>query len=302
MSDDPGTAQRRQHLRPDGLVVALVGAIFSGVVLQQQGAAERLHWPPPAGPIWMGTTPGGRRLVRRVVRLGDVDGRPVDDDGGRRADPGGPLAGHVQADPLPVPGDLGDTLALQRAEVGRELPGLQALHLSRRIAGHESAPRVPLRCHPGRAATARREGRYHAGMPNHVVVSTLGWSKHSLEDAYAGIAALEFGQADLALHEGWAHIDPSALADGGEPAVRREAQRIQDLVTRLEMKRTAAGNVGLGTADPAEQAPPPGRRLRPGGGARGAGDHHRAAPRGTPRGGRGERACGPSSPSPARGA
>ena len=91
-------------------------------------------------------------------------------------------------------------------------------------------------------------------MPNHVVVSTLGWSKHSLEDAYAAIAGLEFGQADLALHEGWAHIAPSSLADGGEPAVRREAQRIRELVTRLEMKRTAAGNVGLGTSDPAEQA------------------------------------------------
>ncbi len=91
-------------------------------------------------------------------------------------------------------------------------------------------------------------------MPNHVVVSTLGWSKHSLEDAYAAIAGLEFGQADLALHEGWAHIVPSSLADGGEPAVHREAQRIRELVTRLEMKRTAAGNVGLGTSDPAEQA------------------------------------------------
>jgi sugar phosphate isomerase/epimerase len=91
-------------------------------------------------------------------------------------------------------------------------------------------------------------------MPNHVVVSTLGWSKLPLEDAYAAIAGLEFGQADLALHEGWAHIAPSALADGGEPAVRREAQRIRELVARLEMKRTAAANVGLGTPDPAEQA------------------------------------------------
>jgi sugar phosphate isomerase/epimerase len=91
-------------------------------------------------------------------------------------------------------------------------------------------------------------------MPNHVVVSTLGWSKAPLEDAYAAIAGLEFGQADLALHEGWAHLNPSALADGGETAVRREAQRLKDLVARLEMKRTAACNVGLGTADAGEQA------------------------------------------------
>ena len=40
-------------------------------------------------------------------------------------------------------------------------------------------------------------------MPNHVIVSTLGWSKATLEEALAGIASLEFGQADLALHEGW---------------------------------------------------------------------------------------------------
>ena len=90
-------------------------------------------------------------------------------------------------------------------------------------------------------------------MPNHVVVSTLGWSKAPLEDAYAAIAGLDFGQADLALHEGWAHLNPSALADGGAAAGRREAQRLKDLVVRLEMKRTAACNVGLGTADPGEQ-------------------------------------------------
>jgi sugar phosphate isomerase/epimerase len=90
-------------------------------------------------------------------------------------------------------------------------------------------------------------------MPNHVIISTLGWSKRSLEDAFAGIAALDFGQADLALQEGWAHIAPSALADGGPDVVRREGARVRDLVAKHEMKRVSACNVGLGTADPAEQ-------------------------------------------------
>jgi sugar phosphate isomerase/epimerase len=90
-------------------------------------------------------------------------------------------------------------------------------------------------------------------MPNHVIISTLGWSKRSLEDAFAGIAALDFGQADLALQEGWAHIDPSALADGGPGAVEREARRVRDLVAGHEMKRVSACNVGLRTADLGEQ-------------------------------------------------
>ncbi len=43
---------------------------------------------------------------------------------------------------------------------------------------------------------------YHTAMPNHVIVSTLGWSRQPLEAAIAGIAALDFGQAELAVHEG----------------------------------------------------------------------------------------------------
>jgi sugar phosphate isomerase/epimerase len=90
-------------------------------------------------------------------------------------------------------------------------------------------------------------------MPNHVIISTLGWSKQPLEAAIAGIAALDFGQADLALQEGWAHVDPSALADGGSERVRREADRITALIEQHGMKRVSAGNVGLGTAEHAEQ-------------------------------------------------
>ena len=90
-------------------------------------------------------------------------------------------------------------------------------------------------------------------MPNHVIVSTLGWSRQPLEAAIAGIAALEFGQADLAVLEGWAHIAPSALADGGGERVRREADRIRRLLDQHEMRRVSAFNVGLRTDDPAEQ-------------------------------------------------
>ncbi|MGH2350892.1 MAG: sugar phosphate isomerase/epimerase family protein [Chloroflexota bacterium] len=90
-------------------------------------------------------------------------------------------------------------------------------------------------------------------MPNHVIVSTLGWSKQPLKVAIAGIAALDFGQADLAVIEGWAHLNPSALADGGHAHVRQEAARLQDLIRRHEMKRVSACNVGLGTGDLAEQ-------------------------------------------------
>jgi sugar phosphate isomerase/epimerase len=86
-------------------------------------------------------------------------------------------------------------------------------------------------------------------MPNHVIVSTLGWSQRSLEDAIAGIASLDFGQADLALFEGWAHISPVALAAGGRDEVARQAERVAGLIARHAMKRVSAFNVGLGSAD-----------------------------------------------------
>jgi len=83
-------------------------------------------------------------------------------------------------------------------------------------------------------------------MPNHIIVSTLGWSRQPLEAAMAGIAALDFGQADLAVHEGWAHLNPSELA--ASPAqVRRQAERIRGLVAQHQMKRVSAFNVGLGS-------------------------------------------------------
>lgn len=90
-------------------------------------------------------------------------------------------------------------------------------------------------------------------MPNHVIVSTLGWSRRPLEEAIAGIAGLDFGQVDLAVHEGWAHVNPSELVAGGPARVRQEAERIRELIRRHEMKRVAAFNVGLRADSPAEE-------------------------------------------------
>jgi len=90
-------------------------------------------------------------------------------------------------------------------------------------------------------------------MPNHVIVSTLGWSKQPLAAAIDAIGALEFGQVDLALHEGWAHLDPSALVQAGPAGVRRHADQIRQQIERLQMKRVSAFNVGLRAADSAEE-------------------------------------------------
>ena len=91
-------------------------------------------------------------------------------------------------------------------------------------------------------------------MTNRVIVSTLCWSEHSLEQAVANIAALEFGQVDLALHEGWAHLNPSDLAAGGPARVQREVDRIGALIARHGMKRVSALDVALGECSADEQA------------------------------------------------
>jgi len=90
-------------------------------------------------------------------------------------------------------------------------------------------------------------------MPNHVIVSTLNWSEQSLEKAVSTVAALEFGQIDLALHEGWAHVNPSELAARGAGGVMQEAERVRGMIERRGMKRVAAFNVGLGDASLEEQ-------------------------------------------------
>ena len=91
-------------------------------------------------------------------------------------------------------------------------------------------------------------------MPNHVIVSTLNWSRNSLEKAVANVAALDFGQINLALHEGVAHIDPSALAAGGADRVRREAERLSAMIQRHGMKRVTTFDVDLGECSLDDQA------------------------------------------------
>jgi sugar phosphate isomerase/epimerase len=61
----------------------------------------------------------------------------------------------------------------------------------------------------------------------------------------AGIAALEFGQIDLALYQGWAHINPSDLADGGNERVQHEAERVTRLIEQHRMRGVSSVNVGL---------------------------------------------------------
>src|SRR6266542_2119789 len=90
-------------------------------------------------------------------------------------------------------------------------------------------------------------------MPNHVIVSSLGWSRQPLEAAIDAIAALDMGQVDLALHEGWAHLNPSHLADAGPEGVKREADRIRARIEKNQMKRVSAFNVGLRAPSQDEQ-------------------------------------------------
>jgi sugar phosphate isomerase/epimerase len=86
-------------------------------------------------------------------------------------------------------------------------------------------------------------------MANYIIVSTPGWSKQPLEAAVAGIAALGFGQIDLALYQGWTHINPSDLADGGPPEVQRQTDRVTRLIDQHQMRGVVSVNVGLARGD-----------------------------------------------------
>lgn len=90
-------------------------------------------------------------------------------------------------------------------------------------------------------------------MPNHVIVSTLHWPRHTLEEAIASIAALDFGQVDLALYEGQAHLNPSLLATGRARRIQQEADRLTGLIAQHQMKRVTAFTVRLGDAPASEQ-------------------------------------------------
>ena len=63
-------------------------------------------------------------------------------------------------------------------------------------------------------------------MPNHVIVSTLGWGGKTLDAAMAGIAALDMSQVELAVFQAYGDIRPKALADGGATEIASTASCI----------------------------------------------------------------------------
>ena len=83
-------------------------------------------------------------------------------------------------------------------------------------------------------------------MPNHVIVSTLGWAAKSLEAAFAGIGDMEMGQAELAIFQAFGDLRPKALADGGRASVDAAALRIRDALAKNSMKRVATIYTGVG--------------------------------------------------------
>lgn len=85
-----------------------------------------------------------------------------------------------------------------------------------------------------------------------IACSTLAFARRPLEEALAGAASLGFRAVDLAVLEGWAHVDPSWLAAGG---ARRTAS-VARLLARHGLHAVAL-NVGLGDAHGGEL----GRRL-----------------------------------------
>ncbi len=83
-------------------------------------------------------------------------------------------------------------------------------------------------------------------MPNHVIVSTLGWAAKSLEAAFAGIGDMEMGQAELAIFQAFGDLRPKALADGGRASVDAAALRIRDALAKNSMNRVATIYTGVG--------------------------------------------------------
>lgn len=93
---------------------------------------------------------------------------------------------------------------------------------------------------------SQRERRFIA-LPR-TAASALAFSKLPLEEALERIARLGFPYVDLAVHEGWAHLNPSEVAQDVGGTLRR---------VRAALARTGVVpvslNVGLGTSDPDEE-------------------------------------------------
>lgn len=91
-------------------------------------------------------------------------------------------------------------------------------------------------------------------MPNHVIVSTLGWGGKTIEAAMAGVAALEMSQVELAVFQAYGDIRPKALADGGPTEIGASAACVRELmaehgIARVSTLYTGAGDVGLPLAE-----------------------------------------------------
>jgi sugar phosphate isomerase/epimerase len=87
-------------------------------------------------------------------------------------------------------------------------------------------------------------------MPNHVIVSTLGWAGKTLDAAMAGIAALGMSQVELAVFQAYGDIRPRALADGGEREIASTATCVRESlgghgIKQVSTMYTGAGDVGL---------------------------------------------------------
>lgn len=84
-----------------------------------------------------------------------------------------------------------------------------------------------------------------------LAASTLCASRRPFPEALEVLRSLGFGAVDLPLHEGWAHVDPSALADDPAGVTARVLQE-------LDGWEVVALNAGAGTSDADEEL----RRVR----------------------------------------
>lgn len=97
------------------------------------------------------------------------------------------------------------------------------------------------------AVVRSQKERRFVSLPR-LAMGTLGFSKLPLEQALERIARLGIPFVELAVHEGWAHLSPSQVADDVQGAVTR----VKEALAQAGVAPVAL-NVGLGTADPDEE-------------------------------------------------
>lgn len=80
-----------------------------------------------------------------------------------------------------------------------------------------------------------------------VAGSSLLYSRLSLEEACGRLAELGFDALDVAMQEGWAHVDPSAAADDVDAAIERIEAACESAGLDLVALNVNAGDVPLET-------------------------------------------------------